>query len=110
MTTSRTIVVGYDGSPDATLALTWAAETARKGGCVVQTVVVASDMDPLIGDYHERGEHLAAEWRDRAAGELKELSLEQAEIGSGTDRSSPSFSRRQGMRRCWSSAAEGTGS
>lgn len=36
----RTIVVGYDGSPDADLALTWAAHTASLEGLFVRTVLV----------------------------------------------------------------------
>ena len=80
MSTSRPIVVGYDGSPDANLALKWAAQTARRRGTVVETVIVATAPDPLVGDYHERGERLAAEWRDRAARILKDIPFDQADV------------------------------
>jgi nucleotide-binding universal stress UspA family protein len=78
--TPRRIVVGYDGSPDADLALAWAARTAHRRGSSLLTVIVATDTDPLVGDYHQRGEHLAEEWRDRAARGLMGLPGEPGDI------------------------------
>jgi nucleotide-binding universal stress UspA family protein len=61
------IVVGYDGGPDADLAIAWAIETARREHRPLGVVIATSAMDPvLIPDFHERAERLAAEWRDRA--------------------------------------------
>jgi nucleotide-binding universal stress UspA family protein len=87
--TQRRIVVGYDGSPDADLALTWAAHMAQRRRSALLTVIVATDMDPLVGDYHQRGEHLAEEWRDRAAKLLMELPGGPGDLGDLVIRHGP---------------------
>lgn len=59
-----TILVGYDGSPDADLAIEWAAQTARLGGARVRVAVV-EDRGALPGvawwpeDYWTELEHHA---------------------------------------------------
>ena len=73
MSTAPRIVVGYDASPDAQLALTWAAETAQRRNCHLAIVIVAADLDPTARDDAESAEELAAGWRDHAARALKVL-------------------------------------
>lgn len=64
---TRRIVVGYDGGPDADLAIAWAIETARLETVPLAVVIAASAMDPvLVSDFHRRTERLAAQWRTRA--------------------------------------------
>ncbi len=58
---SPRLVVGYDGSPDADLALTWAAETARRRSLTLETFIVAAATEPLVGDPHELLDHTASE-------------------------------------------------
>lgn len=65
MATSR-IVVGYDGSPDADLALQWGVQTARRRELALETIIVVNDFDPVLGHHHERAEQAAAEWRELA--------------------------------------------
>lgn len=72
------IVVGFDGSPDAHLALTWAAETARLSGQRLAVIVVCSDMDPVVGDFHARSEEAAEEARQDAAVHLHGLDLDES--------------------------------
>jgi nucleotide-binding universal stress UspA family protein len=45
-TNTGTILVGYDGSPDADIALQWAAETAALAGHVVRAVMVDEGKTP----------------------------------------------------------------
>jgi nucleotide-binding universal stress UspA family protein len=45
---SRNILVGYDGSPAAEVALRWAAETARLGGDTVRGVIVDREDGPRL--------------------------------------------------------------
>lgn len=74
------IVVGYDGGPDADLAVAWAIETARRDHRPISVVIATSAMDPvLIPDFHERNERLSAEWRVRA-----EKILAGAGVGDAT--------------------------
>lgn len=64
---TRRIVVGYDGGPDADLAIAWAIETARLETVPLVVVIAASAMDPvLVSDFHRRTERLAAQWQARA--------------------------------------------
>lgn len=61
------IVIGYDGSHDSTLALDWAARTARARQCPLRIVVVATDLDYVVGEDFERSAHTADEWSQQAA-------------------------------------------
>lgn len=69
------IVVGYDGSPDADLALRWAAETASgpSEGALLEVVVVRTVVDPLFGNFDAADDRLAERWQRRATHELGEL-------------------------------------
>lgn len=60
------ITVGYDGSPDATLALHWAVDRARARGLSLDVVIVVTDLAPLVGDLRQV-ENEAAGWSERAA-------------------------------------------
>lgn len=71
------IVVGYDGSPDADLALAWAANTATLTPHRLQVVIVGTHMDPVVGHFREHDERLVDEWHQRAFG-----SLEKTEVAS----------------------------
>jgi nucleotide-binding universal stress UspA family protein len=79
-TPSPRIVVGYDGSPDADLALRWAAETARRRSLTLETFIVEAAHEPLVGDPHELLDHTAGEARERASSLMKSLGLEEAGI------------------------------
>jgi nucleotide-binding universal stress UspA family protein len=75
------IVVGYDGGPDADLALAWGIETARLERRTLAVVIATSAMDPvLIPDFHERTERLAAEWRARAETILADADMRDSSI------------------------------
>lgn len=78
--TASRIVVGYDGSPDADLALTWAAETAKRRGLALDAVVVAAATEPLVGDPHELLDHMAAEASERAKELLKSLDVKDGAV------------------------------
>src|SRR3954451_4306051 len=61
MTTNsaQRIVVAYDGSPDASTALTWAVRTATMTGQPVAAVVATATDDLLPHRSLLRGDHLA---------------------------------------------------
>jgi nucleotide-binding universal stress UspA family protein len=70
--TPNPIVVGYDGSPDADLALDWAARAAILTPRPLEVVIVGTHMDPVIGDFREHNERLVDEWHQRAFSRLQE--------------------------------------
>ncbi|WP_182376697.1 universal stress protein [Nocardioides sp. WS12] len=81
MTThSPRIVVGYDGSADAEAALAWAAETARAQKQPVDVVIVASQLDPLIGRYRAQDDQAAAQRRDAALQRLEDLDVAESSV------------------------------
>lgn len=71
----KPIVVGYDGSPDADLALDWAARTATVTSTPVEVVIVGTHMDPVIGHFREHNERLVDEWHQRAFSSLEETGV-----------------------------------
>jgi nucleotide-binding universal stress UspA family protein len=73
--TPRPIVVGYDGSPDADLALAWAARTATVTPRPLEVVIVGTHMDPVVGHFREHDERLVDEWHQRAFGSLEEAGV-----------------------------------
>lgn len=78
---TRRIVVGYDGGPDADLAIAWAIETTRLETVPLVVVVAASAMDPvLVSDFHRRTERLAAQWRARAEKILADAGVSDAAV------------------------------
>ncbi len=77
---NREIVVGYDGSPDAALALTWATATAAREDLAVRVVVV-DDVDTSPWSEYR------AESHDERAHDL-ELILKEAEAHGNTERHS----------------------
>src|SRR6478752_2969802 len=79
-TATPRIVVGYDGSPDADLALQWAALTARRRDMALETVIVVNDFDPVLGHHHERAEAAAAEWRELAVTVLRSADVDDSGI------------------------------
>ena len=74
------MVVGYDGSPDADLALEWAARNLRDPGQALKVVIVADAVDPLLAEYQGILDHSVDEWQLRAAHQLKELEVENGSI------------------------------
>jgi nucleotide-binding universal stress UspA family protein len=74
------MVVGYDGSPDADLALEWAARNLRDPSQALTVVIVADAVDPLLAEYQGILDHSVDEWQLRAAHQLKELEVENGSI------------------------------
>lgn len=60
------IVLGYNGSSEADLALRWAARTAKVQHLRLQVLIVASHMDPVVGHFREANDRLVEEWRTLA--------------------------------------------
>jgi nucleotide-binding universal stress UspA family protein len=78
---AKRIVVGYDGGPDADLAIAWAIETARLESVPLVVVIAASAMDPvLVSDFHRRTERLAAQWQARAEKILTDAGVTDAAV------------------------------
>lgn len=73
--TPKPILVGYDGSPDADLALEWAARTATITSRRLEVVIVGTHMDPVIGRFRERNEQLVDGWHQRAYSSLEEAGV-----------------------------------
>jgi nucleotide-binding universal stress UspA family protein len=69
------IVVGYDGSHDADSALDWAARSAAVHEQPLEVVVVATDMDPVVGHYREHDDETAERLRTSALDRLKDLEV-----------------------------------
>lgn len=81
MTThSPHIVVGYDGSADAEAALAWAAATAHIQKLPVDVVIVATQMDPLIGRDRAQDDQAAAQRRDAALQRLEDLDVAESTV------------------------------
>jgi nucleotide-binding universal stress UspA family protein len=76
----RPIVVGYDDSPDADLALTWAVRNSRDRSQPTRVVIVADPVDPLFAEYQDLLDHSTNEWQLRAVDRLKELDAEHETI------------------------------
>jgi nucleotide-binding universal stress UspA family protein len=75
------IVVAYDGSDEAQLALAWSAETARLDGSTLRVVVVGPDPKHGSGRGRDGDEHPAQTWVESAT-----LLLDQAAVpGSVVD-------------------------
>lgn len=71
----KPIVVGYDGSPDADLALDWAERTATGTPAPLEVVIVGTHMDPVVGHFREHNERLVDEWHQRAFSSLEETGV-----------------------------------
>ena len=69
------IVVGYDGSPDADFALTWAAESARAQDRPVEVVIVAAPPDFVIENYLAVLERAVKRWRSAALDLMETLKV-----------------------------------
>lgn len=65
------VVVGYDGSPDADLALAWAQRTASSAAAPLRVVIVGTAMDPVVGHFREHADELVAAWKARATVRLR---------------------------------------
>ena len=84
------IVVGYDGSPGARLALDWAVETARRDdrdltivhalGLTTAATVSAYDSGPAARLYEEMTEAIVTEGVARAAKELEHARIHAASV------------------------------
>lgn len=70
--TPKPILVGYDGSPDADLALDWAARTATVTPRRLEVVIVGTHMDPVVGHVREHNDRLVDGWHQRAYRSLEE--------------------------------------
>jgi nucleotide-binding universal stress UspA family protein len=66
------VVVGYDGSTDADLALDWAESTVGHGLAPLHVMIVGSHMDPVVGHHRVDNERLVDEWHRRAIERLKD--------------------------------------
>ena len=78
---SRQIVVAYDRSDEAQLALAWSADTARLDGSTLRVVVVGPDPKHGSGRARDGDEHPAQTWVESAT-----LLLDQAAVpGSVVD-------------------------
>lgn len=69
------IVVGYDASPDADAALTWAAHSAAFRSQPVEVVIAATSMDPVMGGFRETSDETAEQWQAQAFDRLKDLGV-----------------------------------
>lgn len=72
---SPRIVVGYDGSADAEAALAWTAATALAQKQAVEVVIVATQMDPVVGQYRAHNDQAVEAWRISALRRLGELDV-----------------------------------
>jgi nucleotide-binding universal stress UspA family protein len=79
-TSEAAIVVGYDGSPDAGLALEWAEATSSSTGAPLRVVVVGSAMDPVVGHFREHEDELVAACSARATVHLRRSGNADAEV------------------------------
>ncbi|MCX6399296.1 MAG: universal stress protein [Propionibacteriales bacterium] len=77
---SPRIVLGYDGSPDAEAALAWAAATADAQKLPVDVVIVATQLDPLIGRYRAQDDRTAEGRRDAALQRLEDLDVAESTV------------------------------
>lgn len=69
------VLVGYDGSPGADLALEWAVSTVAVTSRPLQVGIVGTHMDPVLGDFRAHNEQLVDAWRQRAFGILEPTGL-----------------------------------
>lgn len=74
------IVVAYDGSPDAELALEWAEATSSATGAPLQVVIVGTAMDPVVGHFREHADELVAAWKARATVHLRRAGVVDGEV------------------------------
>lgn len=77
----KPIVVGYDGSPDADLALNWAVRTTTATPRPLEVVIVGTHMDPVVGHFREHNDRLVDEWHRRAYQGLEESGVANWEVG-----------------------------
>ena len=74
------IVVGYDGSPDAALALEWAEATSAATAAPLRVVVVGTEMDPVVGHFREHEDELVEAWRAKASAHLRRARVRDGEV------------------------------
>lgn len=73
---SNQVVLGYDGSPDADLAVAWTVSTARLQHLRMEVVIVATHMDPVVGHFREDNDRLVEKWRLQAVDALDRIDVE----------------------------------
>lgn len=85
MTVTKRVVVGYDASPDAEVALPWAIETAARFDVPLEVVVVGTSMNPAVGHHREKADREATERLDAAKAALASAGVSngQAELRHG---------------------------
>lgn len=74
------IVAAYDASPDAELALAWVAQTVRDRPQPVEVVIVATNMDPVVGHHRDKDDERVEGWRARALERITDLGLLHAAV------------------------------
>lgn len=80
MTSPSGVVVGFDDSPEAEVALTWAAGYAGMLGLPLTVVLVGTNMDPIVGDFRARTDESVEDWRLTAGVRLHELDVAQSSV------------------------------
>jgi len=79
-TSNKPIVVGFDSSPEAALAVRWGADEARRRGLGVRVVIARGDLYSVSSWADEWTRGLAEEWANRARTQLAELRTDDAEV------------------------------
>lgn len=69
------VLVAYDGSTDADLALDWAAAAVQPRLDQLEVMIVGTHMDPVVGHYRADNEKLVDEGHLRATQRLKDLGV-----------------------------------
>lgn len=80
MSENQRIVVGYDASPAADLALDWAARTARAQGAELCVRVVVSAMDPVVHSTRALADLYANRRLAHAVSLLDDLGVQNASL------------------------------
>jgi nucleotide-binding universal stress UspA family protein len=98
-----TVVVGYDGSPPARAAITYAARRAACGGCVVAVHAIEPSREWLEGPHSHRA---AAEHRAQGRELLRSLELLRSAHDERSDRTETSLVERRPAKAIVAAADE----
>jgi len=79
-TSNKRIVVGFDSSPEAALAVRWAADEARRRELGLRVVIARGDLYTVSSWADEWTQGLAEEWGSRARKLLAELGADDTEV------------------------------
>lgn len=75
MDMSKPVVVGFDSSPDAALALRWAASLAQASNAALRVVIARGDLHTLSAWADDWSRGLGEEWVELARKQLEEIGM-----------------------------------